>query len=441
MFNLQTSLPVKILSVACIAALLGSKPVLADHNTGAPSGLYTTFDGNLADIISSLYGGDGIMVQTGGSFDHSADFVADSLVEFSRLSRSVRNLSFPSINAMSSVQYRYDSVLDEFVPRTTSLSSSIFAFDAETVGAKQFYFGLAYSTRNFSTLGGRSLNDLTVDLNHFDDEDDGPDLPCIGGPPGACHSFEQDVVRLSIDLGLKEEILLLSGIYGLTSNFDVGVIVPLLRTKMSVSSFATIVEDPSAANVPFTIHRFGGDADNPQDALSAQRTGFGDIELRFNYRPSQTDWMGWDIGIITDFRLPTGNEANLQGLPGIGIQPRLAASRTISIANGTLQPHVNLAYGINMGPSREHQFNYVLGGTYTYSWSSGENSVAVSADFLGKHVVRKRDGLADDQYDMSFGLKSNILHSVYIYYNVLLPIDNSGLRPAAQHIWGVQVKF
>lgn len=398
------------------------------------------FDGKLSDLIPSLYGGDGVTLASDSVFSHSAHFTDASLVQFNELSLSLRDLSFPVLNPQAGITFRYDPVLDEFVRAGETLGASAFAFDAQTVGRGIFQIGLAYSSRQFSKLDGTSLSDITIDLHHMDLGDNGSDLPCIGGPEGACYAFEKDVVRLTVDLDIKEEMYALTGGYGITDNLDVGLFLPLLRTSMEASSTASIIEDASSAFFPVTLHRFDELSDIPADALQATKTGIGDTVLRLNYSlPGEND--GWQLLMGVDVRFPTGDVDNLQGLPRVGLRPRIAVSRDLELWGGKLRPHLNAAYGVNAGQMNEHIFDYAVGGTYTLDWSAGLRAIAFSADVLGRHVTRNKDGRGDNQYDAAFGVMLRAVKDFNFYYNIRVPINNAGLRPSAQHVFGVQVRF
>lgn len=429
------------ISTRYLAAAVALSCLSPTGSSQADGGTTHRHDGPLSEILPSLYGGDGITLHAEGHFSHAAHFLNDSLEEFNKLSLSLQNLSYPSLNASAGIQFRYNPILDDF-SQESSLSASVFAFDAETIGKGNLQIGTIFSSRTFTTLEGESLDDLTIDLRHVDLGDNGPDLPCIGGPPGACYAFEHDVIRLDINLGLREEILQLSGVYGITDTFDVGVMVPLVKTDLDVVSMASVQENPTKAFFPERhLHEFGGNADSAFDSLSSSKSGFGDTTLRFHYWAQRGEQKKWDIGLASDIRLPTGNESNFQGLPGVGIQSRIVLSKTIAFLDGDLRPHANISYGFNMGPSSEQELRYAIGTSYSYSWNDGVNGLALSADFLGKHVTQNRDHFGDDQYDLSVGVKLALMESIQIYYNCLIPIDNSGLRPKSQHVFGLQVNF
>lgn len=402
---------------------------------------YREFDGKLTDMIPSLYGGDGILLNSSTTFSHAAHFLNDSLEKFNNLSLSVRDLSFPVVSPQAGVKFRYDPVMDEFVPVTESLGASAFVFDADTVGRGNLHLGLAYSRRSFKTLEGDPLDGITVDLHHADLGENGPDLPCLGGEPGACYAFERDVVRLSIDLELQEQMFALTGAYGLTDRLEAAFLLPVLQTRMRLYSSASVIENPTAEFFDGHLHEFGGTADSPVDALSATRTGLGDTVFRLNYWALKADADDWNLSVGTDIRLPTGDNGNLQGLPGIGLRPRLALSRDLDFLGGNLKPHLNAAYGFGSGLNHEQTIEYALGASYTRSLSGGRRALAISADFLGKNIVHNKDGFGDQQYDLALGLRLYMRKRVSFYYSVLLPMNRAGLRPDAQHLVGLQAKF
>ena len=130
-------------------------------------------------------------------------------------------------------QYSYDPILDDFIKDTSPYGGSIFAEDANTIGKGRLNLGFIYSRQKFKRFEGESLNDLVIDLTHYDINSDGNTSPCIGGPPDACYTFEQDVVRLNIDLDLEQEVAAFVGTYGVLENLDLGIVVPIVKTKVT----------------------------------------------------------------------------------------------------------------------------------------------------------------------------------------------------------------
>ena len=63
------------------------------------------------NLIPSLYGGDGILLEPSDIFDHSAHFTEDSLVELNQLSQGIQDINFPTLNMQSGrpIQLRSDT--------------------------------------------------------------------------------------------------------------------------------------------------------------------------------------------------------------------------------------------------------------------------------------------------------------------------------------------
>lgn len=399
------------------------------------------FSGKLVDMIGSLYGGDGITLQSSETFSHAAHFTGDSLDAFGALSLAFRDLSFPVVNAQAGVRFVYDPILDDFVQDRRTEGVSAFALDAATIEEGAFSVSLFYATRSFDRLSGQDLSSLTVDLQHLDVGDPGPSSPCIGGPPGACYEFERDIVRLALDIELKEQMFGFSAAYGVSDRMDVAVFLPVLVTDFSVTSRAMVIQNPTAEFFPRHLHAFDEAVDLPNQNLSAQKTGIGDIVMRANYLLTTPNSEGWSVLAGADVRLPTGRQSNLQGLPGVGVKSRLVVSKRFNALGGIINPRANASYGFDAGADREDAFEYAIGGTYSYQWDDNSKSLSVAADFLGKHYSRKDNDLGTARYDFSTGINLRAFDGLSLYYHILLPLNDNGLRASEQHIFGLQAFF
>ena len=433
--NLLTHL--MIVGFAVLSAIIPS----ATHSADAEQ--THKFNGDLQNLIPSLYGGDGILLEPSDIFDHSAHFTEDSLVELNKLSQSVQDINFPTLNMQVGASYSYDPVLDEFVKDSSPYGGSIFAEDADTIGRGRYSFGLIYSRQKFKRFEGDSLNNLTIDLNHFDIGSDGNTSPCIGGPPNACYTFEQDVVRLTIDLDLQQEVSAFVGTYGVLERLDLGIVVPVMKTKIKASSVYSIVEDDSQANVPFHVHRIGDQSDPVHSSLKGSHTGVGDIFLRSKYWALRaSDGKPLDLSLGLDIRLPTGDSKNLQGISDVGVMPRLIASKRIPLGKGSLQPHFNLSYLVNSGANNEHEVQYNLGTSYAFPIFEDDKYISFSADFLARSTVKNRGDFGNDQYDVALGVNLIPAKRLSLFYNAILPVNkNDGLRSELVNVFGLQMRF
>lgn len=403
---------------------------------------YDKFSGDLIDIIPSLYGHDGILLEPSDGFNHSAHFLGDSLEAFTALSLNLRAAKFPLPSASFGIKYKFDDILDEYVEEVSAPSASHFVEDGLSLGRGNLKIGAMITSQSFRKLNGGSLRDIEIDLRHADIGGPGTASPCIGGPADSCYTFEKDVVRLSIDAHYREEALIFSGAFGVTDKLDVGLVLPYVKTSLRVASIAEIVEHESSVNVDFHLHQFGELSDDPVSALSGSHSGIGDVFLRGRYRIwDQGEGFPITLALGLDLRLPTGNEKNLQGVGGVGWKPVVIASGQFDLSMLSITPHFNLGYETNSNFCDDDELDYAVG--VSISKPSGNKSVvwAVSADLVGSKVVKGKYEETGSQNNFVLGTRFLLSPNASISYNFFLPVDDSGLRPNFLHSVGFQANF
>ena len=386
-------------------------------------------DTDLIDVIPSLYGGDGVqLIGVAGPFSHQPHFQADALVELSQLATAASEVSFPIPSSQGGFRFEFDPLLNEFVRSTDSLGP-IFAERPETIGKNKLNLGFSYTFIDFTRFDGEDLDSLSVTLDHRDDDGDGLDLPCIGGPPGACYSFERDTVILDLDVELKSHIFSFYGTYGITENLDVGFLIPVIRNELEVSSIARVNEDSSRAFFGGPdLHVFdplGINGDAPIDSAKEEKTGIGDILLRTKYNVLNKPRI--KISTALEVRLPTGDEDELMGLVRLGLKPLLILSTNMSLWEGDLNPHLNIGYQVNAGIKGQDALDYTVG--FDYGREVYGDIATIAVDLIGSHETQKRDDIGGDIIDISAGLKWNFYKQNLAYINVIVPLNDQGLRP------------
>lgn len=194
------------------------------------------------------------------------------------------------------------------------------------------------------------------------------------GDPCAVRDFIQ--TTNNIDLAVHQYTIYLS--YGITNRLDVSAVIPILNVRMSVTSQATIVPNsvaPATVGAPGNVwHSF-----NPSNpALTSQcasqvpclaatfsdsgsATGIGDVILRGKYHVYRGERLGLAAGV--DVRVPTGDTSNFLGSGATGVKPFGIISY-----HARVSPHALLGYEIN-GES-------VLAGTNIVPAPTGTTPVA-----------------------------------------------------------------
>lgn len=172
--------------------------------------------------------------------------------------------------------------------------------------------------------------------------------------------FVRDYIQTSNDINLNVHQYTVYVTYGITQHLDFSAAIPIGNVRMSVTSSATIV--PNSVTPPGLApgnvwHQF-----NPSDtqitsqcaaaAAAGQAclqatfsdarsvSGIGDVLLRGKYNVHQ--WERAAVGVGVDVRLPTGDALNFLGAGAVGVKPFGVFSYQARIS-----PHAEVGYEIN----------------------------------------------------------------------------------------------
>ena len=465
---------------------------------------------DLQDVIPGLYGGDGIALATSrqAAFPQFTAPTNNELLLLNNAISSNLNL-FGSGTAVAS--FEFDPAQAIFVRSEDSLGP-IVGERADTIGRGKFNFGMAYTNVQFKKFAGQDLDSFLLVFDHLDgcaqstlpssspfrwqlgDSDvrnctfvsnggiipDGLDLGPGGegfpSPPeldsnGNFVPFtgpaaEFDKIRTILDIDLEQQIFSMFLNYGITDNWEVGIVIPLVSTRIKVNSIASVIRSPnftgSVANHQFCLsptlagNPFPGRPDTDaecdgirrdpttgvptgefvprdvtRDSRSDEAFGFGDIILRTKWNPYEGE--GWipDLAVLGRMRAPSGNEKNFLGT-GEWLFSGFAVA---SIRHGWFSPHANL--GIEV--STDSIFN-------NFSWLAGADfrlheRVTLVTDFLGRYAFENRL-VGRNLADFSVGTKINVIGTLNILANTIIPMNpDDGLRPDVTWSVGWEATF
>ncbi len=288
----------------------------------------------LALLFQEVFGPNGLAVNSESVLPdgstHSAHFNSAFQSNFTQFNIAIAGqlASLPLPSPASGFTYTFDTATGTFV-RSTRSYGPILTDRAETIGRGRFSFGYNVQFFSFDTLEGLNLSAIPAVFTHDDYQ--------LGGG-------RADVVTTvnSIEASVGQMTAALT--YGVTGRFDISLAVPLVHTRLSVRSDATIQRvgtgDP-------TIHFFrdpdapGGYGSHRQFSASGTATGLGDLIVRAKGTAFREGSRGLALGL--DVRLPTGDERDLLGSGALGIKPFAA----ISLGWGRFSPHVNVGYQWN----------------------------------------------------------------------------------------------
>lgn len=428
--------------------------------------------GEPACVLPNLFGPTGLTVYSNPVFPHYAHFIGSAQTTLNQtLSSAIATqlTALPIISPSSGFTYRYDSEAGAFV-RTTTSFGPIYSERAETVGRGKVSFGVSYQRFRFSSIDGIDLHKVPATFSHLPDT----------GPGNVPETYEADVIQTGNNIDLNLDSTVVYGTVGLTDRIDLSVSVPLVSVRMGVSSDAQIIRVsgptvtvPGAGTFP-NPHQFTSDPNSLTHSYysNGSASGLGDVSFRLKGNV----WRGQSFGVALglDVRTPTGNAWKFLGTGATGIKPFVA----VSAAGRHFAPHVNLGYQwngssilagdvtgstvfedasgtsvIQNGPSLKHrlpsQLSYTLGADFGAS-----RGMTFSFDYLGQTLIGAprvfRDSFATQDIpggtgvlslptisggkdvavlsSLATGFKYNLFGNLLLTGNILVRLDNKGLR-------------
>lgn len=388
---------------------------------------------------------------------HGAHFVPSAVAENASiigfltdaLSQNVANV--PVGASSSGETFRFEGG----VPVRTSVSAGpIFAERAQTLGRGRALVGVGRSDFHFATLRGVDLNDLELFFTHQNvnypgcDADTGGDCSKMGWP-----NLENDVMLFRLALNLDVLVTSFYATYGLFDRMDIGVVVPVVSTKLSGRSDARIIPfgGPTAA------HFFSGTTTDP--SLEALRSvdgssfGLGDVMARAKFALKESGKAR--MALLGDARFATGSENDFLGAGsfsarGLGI---------LSATFGNFSPHANVGYIYRASKDQNDAvlatagFDDLIADRITLAadliseLQVGQSNLKlpppVQYDVPFKRTIDPTTipDIRDDIVNGSFGFKFTVPQGFTIVTNALIPLNRGGLRANSTYTLGIEYAF
>ncbi|MEX2124052.1 MAG: transporter [Woeseia sp.] len=380
--------------IAATAALLGWSAATAEK---------------LNTLIPGLYGGDGITLAgaEGGPFpSHAPHFLVASADTFNRLNDiiSAQIGAIPFASSGAGFAFRYDEDLATFVQVAQSFGP-IYAERADTIGKGRFNANLSFTGFKYDEFLGDDLDRFVVTTLHDSDTI----------PPDDEHtSFELDTVEINLNLDINVNALVFAGTYGVTDRLDLGFLVPLAEVDVRVNARAEVVKSPDNM-IPVDVHTFEDGPEAPNDAASGTASGLGDVVLRAKYHWLESETH--NVAAALQVKTATGDDADFLGTGDNTVRPLLIYSRSW----GSFTPHVNIGYEFNLDDSNQNSLEYAAG------FDFGAEKFTLAMSVLGSREVNG-DEVADTIVNGAFGVKWNPFSSYIVTANVLVPLNDDGLR-------------
>ena len=429
-------------SRSCVALLGLCTTALAQTQTSTAPAV------KLALEIPKLFGPDGLTLPNP---DHLAHFDSDFQANFGPFNSAIGSqlTSLPLPSPASGFTYTFDPALGVYT-RSAQSYGPILAERAETIGKEKFFAGFSFQHFRFSTLDGVDLHNFPSVFRHSQTTAD----PII----------KEDIITTQTFLDAQIDQSTAFFTYGLNDRIDVSVAVPFVNAKLAVSSTATI-QRIGTANDP-TIHYFvdsnGNRTDHKSFSISGTASGMGDVLVRVKGTAWKTTPAWLALGL--DVRLPTGDAYNFLGSGALGLKPWLAISGRAK----KVTPHVNLGYQWNdSSPLAGDIFRGTKGHlpnqfTYAAGFDAGvSQKFSFAADVLGQEVFHSQSvaptrftaangvQFADTGFvrqtaeitNGSVGFKVNPIGTLLVSFNVLIELNDAGLRSRVVPLVGLSYTF
>jgi hypothetical protein len=404
-------------AVRLVASLLVLAPTALAAQDTLPVGT------PLANVIRDLYQQEIITnIAAGAPLAAARSDFDESLIITQAISNQLS--TFPLGSSAGGFTWTLNPGIGAF-SRSTNSFGPLFAERAMTVGRGKMNLGVNFQHTTYKSFEGRNLD---------------------GGDIGFYTDFGGGVIghdRLDVDVGTDTFGVFAN--YGINDRLDVGVAVPFVKTRLDATIRFAFLDDCAGCD-RYTLSG-GGTA-----------TGLGDIVVRGKYKAF--DLPGGGVAAAADFRLPSGDEMNLLGIPG----SQLKVYGIVSAVSGIVSPHVNLGYTFSRGNDAANDPNSVFlvppdELTYTVGADVAVGPrLTIAGDLVGRAIrnmprlvftdvgLGLQEFVADERGTLnealaSIGAKFNAWGNLLTTFNLLLPVTDGGLRANPTPVVGFDYSF
>lgn len=361
----------------------------------------------LSDVLSFLLTNRGVAT---GDFERDAAAARATRDTMSRL-LLVELATQPVSAASPGFVYRLNQTLG--TPQRASESFGPFFTERSlTTGARRLTLGLAFTSRRFTNLDGRDLDDgsFVTSGNQFRDE---------------AQPFDVETLSLS----LESRTFSVTGTVGLHDRVDIGVVVPFVSLAME-GRRTNAYRGTSVV----------------QATADASASGIGDVAVRSKVRLLGARGSG--LASVIEIQLPTGREEDLLGA-------------------GSAAVLVGLVGSAERGPIGLHGTAGVSRGGLSSAWhyrgaftANASRHVTIIAEVMGAHVDEAGpiglarvphptisgvdtlrllpEGRGSQTAQAVLGAKWNIARTWLVGVHATMPVTEGGLRAAPAVVIGLE---
>jgi Putative MetA-pathway of phenol degradation len=385
---------------------------------------------DLRDFVVNLYGGDGIQLSpvtpVPGAAAHVPHFTDESLEAFTLLNSAIASSTgtFSFNSTFTGITF---DVATGIPVETENSLGPLLAESATTLGKGKIDLAFGISHFEYDRIDGQELDSLTLDFPHEDCCSPQANLGGALRPPadGVRTDFENDVVRVMLDIDLQYDVFAFFANYGLTDVWDVGIVVPVISVDASARAHAEV-----AAISGSNVHSFFGQDELQDSSTSGSETGIGDVIVRTKYNFVRDQGAMPDVALLAQVTAPSGDEDKLLGTGETRYKAGLIASKRY----GAFGPHLNVAYEVSTGENAEDNVSYAGGFDVRVS-----EKFTAGLDLLGRYYP-DQEAIGNTILDAALSAKWNPFKGMNAPLNayVIVPVnEDHGLR--SDLIYGIGI--
>ena len=364
--------------------------------------------------------------------------------------------SFPLSSTIAGITFDFST--GQPVSVTESLGP-ILAETAETLGKGKVNVGFNFTYLDLSKFRGLETEEMKFAFTHQDVTS--PYDNTLGDNPN-----ESDLVGLTLGMDVNASIFAMFATIGITNNFDIGVAIPVININLRGEARAEIFSHTFTIN-DTANHRFNTDGADPllKTGLpyDESATGLGDITIRLKY--SFLRETGVDMAALVDLRPIPGDEENFMSTGS----PNMRLSWIMSKKIGSFTPHLNMGYDRRWDSHDSDEFEFILG--FDQKLAKG---ITFAAEILAEYDLEKKEKIElfpgttnivdrdltkqvigerqidlsnvperdnDNTLNVSFGLRAAPSERVVFLGNVLIRLNDGGLRSTVVPTFGLTVSL
>lgn len=375
--------------------------------------------------------------------------------------------SFPLSSTSAGITFDFSSGQPVIIGESLG---PIFAESGKTLGKGKINFGFNYTLLNPQKIRGLPTKDIRFTFLHEDVSPNEGDY--LGYNP-----TEGDVLDVLLGLDLNASIFAFYVTTGITNNLDLSIAIPLVNLTMKGDLKASF-DSFTWASLGRALHHFGDDDSDENNKISPvlnysnsyfeSAAGVGDIALRLKYSVYNTSKL--NLAFLLDARLPTGDESFFLGTGASNIRVSGIASGQV----GNFQPHLNVGYDYRGQDNDSDEIEFAIGfdqkivtgftfaldilgefdiqndetiqlfpGSTTIQRSLYESfAMGVPSGLIGSSLEEiDRSNIPDDIKDhvinAALGFRYGPSDRFQLLSNILIPLNDGGLRPDYALTFGI----